>query len=357
MHALVRVELRYNPDHAAADASASSPQALSEETYRAKAVSLAQRIRPWVYRYGVGRQTRRVRYRRATTVLDPATDLDDASEGARARLVDAVWVETLTDVRRMKSGESTEFKGASDRCVLYLFGGGFCYFTSETYAPGMPWIIERIPGPTASICLLEPRTSPEHVFPAALDDVVATYMALLKTYGDSSRIAVAGDSSGGGLALGLCARLKILDVPMPACLALMSPWTDLSCTLPSWTTNADFDVLPSPEGLFNIPRNYLGPDHRIISLNNSLVSPACSPKGAFEGFPPTLIQVGRAEVLLDDARVVAEKMEMDGCVVELQVYKDAIHFFQCFLGLTKSDVPARALDAAGSWIGRWMTGS
>ncbi|KAJ3180992.1 hypothetical protein HDU87_001640 [Geranomyces variabilis] len=346
MHALVRIELRYNPDHAAADAPPSSPQALSEEAYRARAVALAQLIRPWVYRYGVGRQTRRVRYRRATTVLDPATDLCDESVGGVARLVDAVWVETLTDVRRMKSETSAEFKGAS----------GFCYFTSGTYAPGMPWIVERVPGPTASICLLEPRTSPEHVFPAALDDVVATYMALLKTY-DSSRIAIAGDSSGGGLALGLCARLKILDVPMPACLVLMSPWTDLSCTLPSWTTNAGFDVLPPPEGLFNIPRSYLGPDHKIISLNNSLVSPACSPKGAFEGFPPTLIQVGGAEVLLDDARVVAEKMEMDGCVVELQVYKDAIHFFQCFLGLTRSDVPARALDAAGSWIGRWMAGS
>ncbi|KAJ3163585.1 hypothetical protein HDU86_000168 [Geranomyces michiganensis] len=349
LHALVAVELRYNSDHAAADASPSSPHCLDEVTYRARATALAKRIRPYVYRYGVGRQTHRYRYRRATTVLDPATDLDEASE---TRLVDAVWVESLTDVRRTKTEKSSKFKGASDRCVLYLFGGGFCYFTSETYAPGMPWIIERISGPTASVCLLESRSSPEHLFPAALDDVVATYVALLKVY-QSSNIAIAGDSSGGGLALGLCARLKVLDLPMPACLAIMSPWTDLSCTSQSWTSNADLDVLPQPQGLFNIPRNYLGPDYHIIALNNSLVSPACSPKGAFEGFPPTLIQVGGAEVLLDDAKAVAEKMEMDGCVVDLQIYKDQIHFFQCFLGLTRSDFPTRALEATGKWIGRW----
>ncbi|KAI8909464.1 Alpha/Beta hydrolase protein [Powellomyces hirtus] len=347
MHTTIGVELRQNPDHRAADAREDDGR-LDEPTYRTKSIELARRIRPWVYRYGV-KIDKGYQYRRSAVLIDSATDLEDSGK----RMIDAVWIEKHEDFERSGTKTTRAFRGAGERCILYLFGGGFSYFTSESYRPGMPWILNRMNGKSTSICLLEPRTSPEHMFPAALDDVVATYVTLLTQY-KPGQIAFAGDSSGSGLALSVCARLKTLDIPLPACLVLMSPWTDLSCSSESWRENAEHDVLPSPQGLFNIPRHYLGPDHKIISLNNSLVSPAFTPKGGFEGFPPTLIQVGGSEVLLDDARAIAKKFETDGCEGKLEIYDGMIHLFQCFVGLARSKSPDVALNSVARFFERWL---
>ncbi len=93
-----------------------------------------------------------------------------------------------------------------------------------------------------SAVLPEYRLAPEHRFPAALDDAVASYRAVLgELDGDSSRLVVGGDSAGGGLAVAMCVALRDAGEPLPRALALLSPWVDLTCSSPSWDARFEGD--------------------------------------------------------------------------------------------------------------------
>ena len=211
---------------------------------------------------------------------------------------------------RLASGEAR-----SDRRILYLHGGGYVSGKPALYRD-FTW---RIAAAThGAVFITDHRLAPEHPFPAALDDAVAAYRGLIADGGDPRRIAVMGESSGGGLALALLLRLRDEGVALPAAAVALSPWTDLALTGTSLRQNAKADPMIRSEEAPRLASYYLaGSDPR---------APYASPLyGDPAGLPPTLIQVGSDEVLLDDSVRMAERMRAAGCWVELEIWPRMPH--------------------------------
>src|SRR3954447_24012832 len=170
------------------------------------------------------------------------------------------------------------------------------------------------------------RLAPEHPFPAAVDDALTAYRFLLEGGADPAVIAIAGDWSGGGLALATLVALRDAGDRLPAAAVAMSPWTDLALTGESLTTRADVDVMIKPDGIRESAATYLaGADPR---------HPHASPLYAgLHGLPPLLIQVGDAEVILDDSTRFAARARAAGGDVTLEVWDQMPHVWQAFAGL------------------------
>ena len=226
----------------------------------------------------------------------------------------------------------------SGRYVLFLHGGGFIAGSPALYRQ-LTW---RIASAARTLVLsLDYRLAPEHPFPAALYDAVAAYRWLLAEGAAAGRIAVMGDSAGGGLALSLLLRLRDAGVPLPAAAVALSPWTDLALTGRSFTANAGADPLLSADQARRFVGYYLaGADPRC-----PYVSPLY---GELAGLPPTIIQVGSDEVLRDDAVRMAQRMRAAGCRVELEIWPRMPHVWHLFAPVMPE--AHRAILRIGSFI-------
>jgi epsilon-lactone hydrolase len=174
---------------------------------------------------------------------------------------------------------------------------------------------------TARVAMVGYRQAPEHPFPAALQDVTAVYRELVGDKVRPERLLVLGDSSGGGLALAMLLHVRDLGVPLPAATVVMSPWTDLELTGRSMDDRAAQDPVLSRETLSGMAALYLdGHDPA-----DPLVSPL---RGDLRGLPPLLVQVGTAEVLLDDSVRLADVARAAGVDVTLERYEGLIHVWQ-----------------------------
>jgi monoterpene epsilon-lactone hydrolase len=174
---------------------------------------------------------------------------------------------------------------------------------------------------TARVAMVGYRQAPEHPFPAALQDVTAVYRELVGDNVRPERLLVLGDSSGGGLALAMLLHVRDLGVPLPAATVVMSPWTDLELTGGSMDDRAAQDPVLSRETLSGMAALYLdGHDPA-----DPLVSPL---RGDLRGLPPLLVQVGTAEVLLDDSVRLADVARAAGVDVTLERYEGLIHVWQ-----------------------------
>lgn len=191
--------------------------------------------------------------------------------------------------------------GKQPQHILYLHGGGFVFDGDSTHI--------EFCGHLANACgtavwMLDYRLAPEHPFPAALDDAIAAYKALLKRGVPAQKITIAGDSAGGNLALSCAMALQNDDVALPANLVLISPWLDLTCSSHSFYENAELDPMLKVNGLTASANDYLaGQDPE-----QPLASPSFASAAALKKLPPTLIQVGSDEILLDDSRKFAAKL-------------------------------------------------
>ena len=165
---------------------------------------------------------------------------------------------------------------------------------------------------------LDYRLAPEHRFPAGLDDALTGYRWLLSSGIDSKSIAVVGDSAGGGMTLALALQLRDAGEPLPACLVCLCPWTDMTSESDSLTAKSERDSMFVGEDVERYASVYLG-DH---SRRDPLASPLLA---NLAGLPPLLIQVGRDEVLLDDARNLHAKVLAAGGSSELHIYDDVPH--------------------------------
>ncbi|MCS7081257.1 MAG: alpha/beta hydrolase [Chloracidobacterium sp.] len=208
--------------------------------------------------------------------------------------------------------------------VLYLHGGGYIACSPLTHRPITVTLATLLRG---RVFALDYRLAPEHRFPAALDDAVAAYRWLLETQGVSpQRLLIAGDSAGGGLALSTLVRLRELGIPLPAGATLYSPWTDLAGTGETLETNTERDVMFHGAGIRMAGRIYAGdtpPDH-------PLVSPLYAD---LTGLPPLQVFASSSEVLLDDARRLAERAQAAGVPVELHIEADLPHVWPIFCRL------------------------
>ena len=210
---------------------------------------------------------------------------------------------------------------ADDRsAVLYLFGGGFVL--------GSPFEDLRITAPLAHhlgrpIFAPHYRLAPEHPFPAALDDALAVYRVLLERFG-AGRLAIAGESAGGNLALALLLRARMEGLSLPAAAALLSPAADLNEGGDSLAANAERDPTLTPEAVRSCTDHYTA-GH---SPRDPLVSPLY---GDFDaGFPPTLITTGTRDLFLSQAVRLSRVLRQAGAECRLHVWDGLWHVFEFY---------------------------
>jgi acetyl esterase/lipase len=225
-----------------------------------------------------------------------------------------------------------------DRHILFLHGGGYVAGSPELYRHIL-WRFASAAG--ARVAAIDYRLAPEHPFPAALDDAVAAWQGLLDEGAAAGRSAVMGDSAGGALALALALRLRDMGAPLPAAIVALSPWTDLALTGASLRSNAVADPLANAAVAASLAAAYLaGADPR-----NPYASPL---NGDPTGLPPSLIQVGSDEILLDDAVRMAERMRRAGCEVALEIWPRMPHVWHAFAPLMPEAL--RAIARIGEFV-------
>ncbi|MEU9150108.1 alpha/beta hydrolase [Streptomyces sp. NPDC048417] len=221
--------------------------------------------------------------------------------------------------------------------VLYFHGGAYA-IGSATDAAGLAADVSRRVGARA-VCV-DYRLAPENPFPAAVEDAVAAYRALLDQGVPAARTAFVGESAGGGLAVATLVALKDAGLPQPSSAAVFSPWADLTVSGASATGKAALDPALTPQALRTRARDYLG--------TTPGAEPLASPVFAdLTGLPPLLVQVGSHEILLDDAVRLAARAAADDVRVELQVWPQVPHVFQSFAVML--DEADEALESAAAF--------
>lgn len=207
--------------------------------------------------------------------------------------------------------------GASDGVLLYLHGGGFVIGGSVSHLP-LAARLAQASGLT--VWLPDYRLAPEHPFPAAPEDVLACYRALLETV-PADKIAVAGDSAGGCLTLALLHQCAAEDLPMPGAIALLSPVGDLTLEAQAKIMDGPADALLSKAwGKWAID-GYLGAadrgDPRASPLRTSFAAP-----------PPAILHYAEDESLAAQNEAIAEALRAGGASVEVESFAGTFHAFQ-----------------------------
>jgi acetyl esterase/lipase len=211
----------------------------------------------------------------------------------------------------------------SGRVVVYFHGGAYALGGVHTHRNLVAHIARRT---GARVLNVDYRLAPEHPHPAAVDDAVAAYRFALAGGAPAAKVALAGDSAGGGLTAACLVALRDAGDPMPGAAVCISPWLDLSLSFASWQTKADVDPMLAREQIALCADAYRnGADPK---------TPTVSPVFAdLTGLPPLLVQVGTSEVLLDEAVEFAKRAEAAGVDTTIDVAQDMIHVWHAFADL------------------------
>lgn len=253
-------------------------------------------------------------------------DADVKREAVQAGSVKAEWV--------------TAPGADAGRTILYLHGGGYVIGSINTHRSLAARLSKSA---KARVLLIDYRLAPEHPFPAAVDDSVAAYRWMLASGLKPARIAVAGDSAGGGLTIAALVAIRDAKLPTPAAGVALSPWVDLEGIGESMTTKAAVDPMVQKAGLVEMGKLYLGgKDPR---------TPLAAPLYAdLTGLPPLLIQVGTAETLMDDSSRIAERARKAGVKVTYEPWDNMFHVFQMFAPIL--DEGQQAIEKIGEFVRR-----
>jgi epsilon-lactone hydrolase len=236
------------------------------------------------------------------------------------------------------AGATVAGAGAPPSVLLFLHGGAYVMGSARGVA-GMAAELARRAGSRA--VSVGYRLAPEHPYPAAVEDALAVYRALLDDGVPPGAIAVGGESAGAGLAVALLVAARDAGLPAPACAVLFSPWADLTLSGESMTGKAAVDPALGRAGLARRAADYAaGTDPA-----TALVSPLFAD---LRGLPPLLVQAGSHEVLLDDAVRLAGAAATADVAVTLQVTPRVPHVFQGFAAVL--DEATTALDDAGAFL-------
>lgn len=226
--------------------------------------------------------------------------------------------------------------------LLYLHGGGYAIGSARTGVPLAAALADRA---RLRAWSLDYRLAPEHPFPAAVDDALAAYRALIDDT-DPARVVLAGDSAGGGLALATVLAARTAGLPLPAAAVAFSGWFDLTLSGPSLTGKESVDPVFDTADIREYAGTYLPED-------SAAGSPLASPLFAdLHGLPPLLLQVGSQEVLLDDSTRLAARAAAADVEVVLEAYPGSAHVFQH--QHATDPAAARALDTAAAFLARQL---
>jgi monoterpene epsilon-lactone hydrolase len=227
---------------------------------------------------------------------------------------------------------------SADRAVLYVHGGGYVIGSVNTHRD----LLARIARASGARVLgINYRLAPEHPFPAAVEDSVAAYRWMLAQGLKPNRIAVAGDSAGGGLTVATLIAIRDAKLPTPGAGVCISPWVDMEGIGETMKTRAEVDPVVQREGLLGMAAAYLG--------GQNPRSPLAAPIYAdLKGLPPLLIQVGDAETLLDDSIRLNDRAKAAGVSTKLEVWPEMIHVWQLFASFLPEG--QQAIDGIGSFL-------
>lgn len=220
--------------------------------------------------------------------------------------------------------------------ILYCHGGGY---TSGNLGYSRVLASKLANATGYDVLSFEYRLAPEHPYPAAVEDALRAWDHLMLLGYGAEQVVVAGDSAGGNLALVVCQRLRAAGRRVPGALVLMSPWTDMTMSGPSYRERAEQDPMLTNEYIEAV-RSAYAPD---ADYHWPYLSPLL---GDLSGFPPTLVQVGEHEILFSDAQLLAEKLSRQGIPSRLEVYEGMWHVFQMF--------PNRKAAAAMKSVSRFL---
>ncbi|MDH6218056.1 alpha/beta hydrolase [Streptomyces pseudovenezuelae] len=236
--------------------------------------------------------------------------------------------------------------GVEPRHAVLYFHGGVYVLGDALSAAGLASQVGR--RTDARVFSVDYRLAPEHPYPAAVDDALATYEALLKDGIAPSDILFAGESAGGGLAVATLVNARDHGLPLPTAAYLMSPYADLTLAGASIDTKRGADPLLSRELLEPRVTDYTAGQDAALGL----ISPVFAD---LSGLPPLLIQVGSHEVLLDDAVRLAQQAAAADVEVTLEVTPGVPHVFQAYGPLL--DEGTVALDRAGRFLAARLSGA
>ena len=234
--------------------------------------------------------------------------------------------------------------GIERRHVVLYFHGGVYVLGDAFSAAGLAAQVGR--RTRATVISVDYRLAPEHPYPAAADDALAAYQALLRGGTAPSDIAFAGESAGGGLAIATLVNARDHGLPLPAAAFVMSPYADLTLAGTTMDTKRDADPLLSRENLrARVPDYTAGHDPAL-----GLISPIFAD---LSGLPPLIIQAGTHEVLLDNAVRLARQAATADVGVTLDITPGVPHVFQAYYPIL--DEAAAALDRAGQLLSAHLT--
>jgi acetyl esterase/lipase len=249
---------------------------------------------------------------------------DVGVEPVTANGVRAEWTATPNDAR--------------DAALLYLHGGGYVIGSLDSHRH---LVAEAGRACAIAALALDYRLAPEHPFPAAVDDALAGYRFLLGRGIAPARIAIAGDSAGGGLVISAMVAIRDAGLPQPACGWCISPWVDMEALGETMTSRAAADPTVQRASILDMAKMYLnGADPR---------SPLAAPIYAdLKGLAPLMIQVGACETLLDDALRLAGVAGAADVRVDLQIWPEMIHVWHLFHPELQAGL--KAIEAGGAFV-------
>lgn len=226
----------------------------------------------------------------------------------------------------------------SNGVLLHCHGGAFFAGSSSTHRAMCSELAAR---GNVQVYAIDYRRAPEHPYPAALDDVKEAYLALLAQGWHADQIVLGGDSGGCTLILALAIALRDEGLALPSCLVMISPYLDLSLSLPSVKANAKRDPMLKAYALQRGGDGYRGK----LAASDPRISPLFA---QLHDLPPVLVQAGSEEILVDDATQFSQLAQQAGVQVRTHIYKGMWHNFQMFNAwVTPADA---ALNEMGDFI-------
>lgn len=222
--------------------------------------------------------------------------------------------------------------------VLHFHGGGYVAGSASDAAPLVSELIRHARARAVSV---DYRLAPEQPYPAAVDDALAAYRALLDSGVPAAHIAFAGESAGGNLVLATLLAAKAAGVPQPAAAVVLSAWVDLTNSGDSMNSRKAVDPSLTPAGLAACANHYV----RAADRTDPLISPLF---GDLAGLAPLLIQVGGDEILLDDSPRLAARDAAANVPVLLDVTPEVPHVFEGMSAVL--DEAGEALDRVAAFL-------